>query len=90
MSRRTLHPEWCTGGHRCQLGEHRAAPLPVSLPGVGRAVLTRVESSDGRQHAEITITVALSAAEPAARRQLAGLIKDLHTTITRAYRRAVA
>ncbi len=56
----------------------------VDLPGHGRAVLTRVAAADGRQHAEIRLRVALAPAEPAARRQLAGLLADLRHVVTRA------
>src|SRR5438477_440742 len=51
--RRTC-PDWCT--HRtitCPArdgrpgGEHRSAPIAVTVPGAGRVLLTRVRSADG-------------------------------------------
>ncbi|MEV4136259.1 hypothetical protein AB0J72_29335 [Dactylosporangium sp. NPDC049742] len=83
------HPDWCAGGHRCNLGEHRADPLVVSVPGLGRALLTRVRAADGREHAEVTLTVALAAAEPYARRQLLDLTTDLTRVLERATRASV-
>ncbi|MEV4134409.1 hypothetical protein AB0J72_19840 [Dactylosporangium sp. NPDC049742] len=80
------HPDWCAGGHRCNLGEHRADPLTVDVPGLGRALLTRVRGRDGREHAEVTLTVALADAEPVARAQLLGLARDLDVVINRATR----
>ncbi|WP_432982164.1 hypothetical protein [Dactylosporangium sp. CA-233914] len=87
MKRR--HPDWCARGHRCNLGEHRADPLAVDVPGLGRALLTRVRAADGREHAEVTLTVALAAAEPVARAQLLSLARDLDTVIARATRASV-
>ena len=87
MNRR--HPDWCAGGHRCNLGEHRADPLAVDVPGLGRALLTRVRAADGRDHAEVTLTVALAAAEPYARRQLLDLTTDLTRVLERATRASV-
>jgi hypothetical protein len=91
LTRRTAlrpgkHPDWCAGGHRCNLGEHRADPLAVTIPGLGRALLTRVRATDGREHAEVTLTVALAAAEPHARRQLLDLTTDLTRVLQRATR----
>lgn len=80
------HPDWCARGHRCNLGEHRAAPLTLAVPGLGRATLTRVRSDDGREHAEVTLTVALADAEPCARVQLLSLAADLKTLLGRATR----
>ncbi|MGI5182301.1 hypothetical protein ACQEVZ_39040 [Dactylosporangium sp. CA-152071] len=85
----TRHTDWCAGGHRCNLGEHRADPLVVDVPGLGRALLTRVRAADGREHAEVTLTVALAAAEPVARAQLLGLAHDLDVVIARATRASV-
>lgn len=78
------HLEWCAQGHRCGFGEHRADPLAVDVPGLGRALLTRVRAADGREHAEVTLTVTLAAAEPHARAQLLGLARDLAAVIARA------
>jgi hypothetical protein len=71
------HVDWCAEGHRCGLGEHRSHPHVVEVPGAGRVVLTRVQSRDGREHAEIRATVRLSADEPRARWQLARLMTEL-------------
>ncbi|WP_405100820.1 hypothetical protein [Micromonospora sp. NBC_01412] len=78
------HTDWCGRDHRCNLGEHRSAEIVVDLPGHGRAVLVRVRTTAGRDHAEIRLRVALAPAEPAARRQLAGLLADLRHVVTRA------
>lgn len=77
------HPEWCAQGHRCGLGEHRADPLVIAIPGHGRATLTRVQGTDGREHAEVRLTVALADAEPCARVQLLGIAHDLHALLGR-------
>lgn len=79
----TGHTGWCVGGHRCNLGEHRAEDVVIDLPGQGRAVLTRVRVA-GRDHAEIRIRLALDDVDPAARRQMATILGDLRTLITRA------
>jgi hypothetical protein len=71
------HADWCAEGHRCGLGEHRSHPHVVEVPGAGRVVVTRVQSRDGREHAEIRATVRLSAHEPRARWQLARLMTEL-------------
>jgi hypothetical protein len=68
------HVDWCAEGHRCGLGEHRSAPHVVEVPGAGRVVLTRVRGMDGREHAEVRATVALSGHEMWARWQLAQLL----------------
>jgi hypothetical protein len=68
-------------GHRCGLGEHRAHPITITVPGAGGAVLTRVRAADGRQHAEIRLTIALPAPEAQARLRLAALLTHLHTLI---------
>ncbi|WP_433210993.1 hypothetical protein ACQP00_49640 [Dactylosporangium sp. CS-047395] len=78
------HPEWCAQGHRCGLGEHRAHPITLNAPGAGHVVLTRVRAANGREHAEVRLTVALAAAEPLARRQLMALVNDLDTVLSRA------
>ncbi|WP_407951861.1 hypothetical protein [Plantactinospora veratri] len=56
----------------------------MDLPGHGRAVLTRVATDAGGDHAEIRIRVALVNAEPAARRQLHAMLTDLRALVTRA------
>jgi hypothetical protein len=80
------HNEWCGRGHHCGLGEHRAAPIVLEVPNLGRVVLTRVQGHDGRQHAEVTATVALAEAEPDVRAQLLVLTGDLETLLRRAAR----
>lgn len=93
MSRRFGHTDWCARDHQCGLGEHRADPILIDLPGHGRALLTRVRDQHGDQ-AEIRLRLALHPAEPAARRQLAGLLTGLRDLITRtarpSYRRDAA
>ncbi|MEV0325099.1 hypothetical protein AB0H63_01430 [Micromonospora echinospora] len=78
------HTEWCARDHRCNLAEHRSPEIVVDLPGHGRAVLTRVRGANGRDHAEIRLRVALVDIEPAARRQLRGLLTDVCDMVTRA------
>ncbi|GLY24834.1 hypothetical protein [Micromonospora sp. NBRC 101691] len=87
MTRRTRvdqHTRWCARDHRCNLAEHRSAEILVDLPGHARAVLVRVRASDGREHAEIRVRVALVDVEPAARRQLGTLLADLRDLVIRA------
>ncbi|AEB47845.1 hypothetical protein [Micromonospora maris] len=83
MNRRTGHTDWCGRDHRCNLGEHRSPEIVVDA-GRARAVLVRVRTAAGRDHAEIRIRVALSPTEVAARRQLVGLLDDLRQAVTRA------
>lgn len=78
---RDAHPDWCAQGHRCGLGEHRAHPITLTVPGAGGAVLTRVRSAAGTQHAEIRLSIALPAGEPAARLRLAALLTHLSALI---------
>lgn len=82
--RTTGHTDWCARDHRCNLGEHRSDEITVDLPARARAVLVRVRTSTGRDHADIRVRVALAPTELAARRQLAGLLGDLRHTVTRA------
>jgi hypothetical protein len=85
MSRRPdLHTDWCARDHRCNHAEHRSDAIMVDLPGHGRAVLTRVRTADGREHAELRLRVALAPAEPAARRQLAAILTSARDLVTRA------
>lgn len=81
---RDRHPDWCAQGHLCGLGEHRARPIALEHPGLGRVVLTRVRARDGREHAEVRLTVALAGTEPVARHQLLTLTNDLDMVLTRA------
>ncbi|WP_432838927.1 hypothetical protein [Dactylosporangium sp. CA-092794] len=78
------HTAWCARGHLCNLREHRAEPLIVAVPGLGRATLTRVRGADGREHAEVRLSVALAEDEACARVQLLGIARDLKTLIERA------
>ncbi|RGC66404.1 hypothetical protein C5N14_23695 [Micromonospora sp. MW-13] len=78
------HTGWCARDHRCNLGEHRSDEILVDLPGHARAVLVRVRASDGREHAEIRVRVALADVDPAARRQLGTLLAGLRDLVTRA------
>ncbi|KXK61077.1 hypothetical protein AWW66_15330 [Micromonospora rosaria] len=84
MTRRAGHTDWCGRDHRCNLGEHRSDELVVDLPGRARAVLVRVRTAAGRDHAEIRLRVALAPTEVAARRQLVGLLADVRQAVTRA------
>jgi hypothetical protein len=81
---RLPHTDWCARDHRCNLGEHRSPSILVDLPGHARAVLTRVRTTAGREHAEIRVRIALADTEPTARRQLAALLVDLRQLVTRA------
>ncbi|MEU3457108.1 hypothetical protein ABZ671_26415 [Micromonospora sp. NPDC006766] len=78
------HTAWCGRDHRCNLGEHRSDAIVVNIVGHARAVLVRVRTAAGREHAEVRVRVALAPGEIAARRQLAGLLGDLRHTVTRA------
>jgi hypothetical protein len=85
---RRVCPDWCARresacpareGHPG--GEHRADPITFTAPGAGSAVLTRVRSADGTDHAEIRLSVALPADDHAARLRLAALLTHLRTLI---------
>ncbi len=80
------HPDWCGRDHRCNLGEHRADPIVLEAAGLGRIVLTRVQGTDGRHHAEVRARVALADTEPYARVQLFTLVRDLRTLLARTTR----
>ncbi|MFF0720441.1 hypothetical protein [Micromonospora sp. NPDC003816] len=85
MTRRAAgHTDWCGRDHRCNLGEHRSDEIVVDIAGRARAVLVRVRTAAGRDHAEVRVRVALAPAEVAARRQLVGLLGDLRQAVTRA------
>ncbi|MFY1657687.1 hypothetical protein [Micromonospora sp. WMMD1274] len=86
MNRRNpnQHTDWCGRDHRCGLGEHRSEEIVVDIPGRSRAVLVRVRTAAGREHAEVRVRVALAPTEPAARRQLVGLLGDMRQAVTRA------
>ncbi|MFI7247271.1 hypothetical protein [Micromonospora chalcea] len=78
------HTPWCGRDHRCGLGEHRSPEIVVDIPGHARAVLVRVRTATGREHAEVRVRVALAPGELSARRQLVGLLGDLREAVTRA------
>lgn len=84
MNRHNHHTTWCARGHRCNLGEHRSTEIVVDIAGRARAVLVRVRTAAGREHAEVRVRVALAPTELAARRQLTGLLGDVRHAITRA------
>ncbi|MGI5524461.1 hypothetical protein ACQEUX_26465 [Micromonospora sp. CA-259024] len=86
MTRRNRdgHTNWCGKDHRCGLGEHRSDEIVVDVAGRSRAVLVRVRTATGREHAEVRVRVALAPGELAARRQLVGLLGDLRQAVTRA------
>jgi hypothetical protein len=92
VSRRTgtAHSTWCARDHRCNLAEHRSEEIVVSMPGYGRAVLTRVRAADGNEHAEVRLRVALADAEPTARHQLRTILTDLRAVLSRAAIRRTA
>ncbi|WP_326549919.1 hypothetical protein [Micromonospora sp. NBC_01813] len=81
--RQSPHTDWCARDHRCNLAEHRAPSLTIHLDGGGVAVLTRVKSASGREHADVTLSVPLADSNLAARRQLAGLLADTRTMVGR-------
>ncbi|MER7894360.1 hypothetical protein ABTX15_31605 [Micromonospora sp. NPDC094482] len=83
MNRRTGHTDWCGRDHRCNLGEHRSDEIVVDA-GRARAVLVRVRTAAGREHAEVRVRVALAPTELAARRQLVGLLGDMRQAVTAA------
>jgi len=85
----TGHPNWCAGGHHCGLGlgEHRAAPVRLGIPGRASTALTRVLAADGRQHVEITTSVALAAGDGPAREHLARILTELDAHLQRLARR---
>ncbi|MER7992604.1 hypothetical protein [Micromonospora chalcea] len=84
MTARNGHTDWCGRDHRCGLGEHRSPEIVVDIPGRARAVIVRVRTAAGREHAEVRIRVALAPGEVAARRQLVGLLGDLRQAVPRA------
>jgi hypothetical protein len=77
MTIHNRHTEWCAGGHRCGLGEHRGEPIGVDVPDAGVGLLTRVCDANGRQYAEIRLRVVLPADEGKARRYLIALLTRL-------------
>ena len=81
MTRRD-HTAWCAGGHLCNLGEHRAQPIPID-PIAGAGTVTRVRDANGFDHAEIRLRLRLTATDTGARRQLATLLFQLRDLLTR-------
>jgi hypothetical protein len=79
-----MHPEWCAGGHRCNLGEHRSLPMVVEIESVGRVVITRVRGRDGRERMELTGSAYLSRSEPVARHQLRSTLSGMVSVLRRA------
>ena len=80
------HPEWCAHNHTCGLGEHRAQPVRLTIPGRGCVVLTRVQGADGRQHAEVRTSIALADGDAAARAHLAQVLVELEAHLRRVVR----
>ena len=80
---RDAHPQWCAQGHACGLGEHRAAPITLRVPGRASVVLTRVMSASGREHVEIRTSITLAPGEQAARRHLAHVLTELQHHLRR-------
>jgi len=83
MTATRAHPDWCTHGHQCGLGEHRAQPVSLRVPGRGVIVLTRVLSADGRQHVEIRTRLSLADGERPARAHLARILVELEAHLRR-------
>ena len=83
----TGHTDWCARDHRCGVAEHRSPDMVVDLPGHGRAVVTRVQAADGREHAEVRARLLLHTTDTGARWQLrtllTGLDRLLHTAAIR-------
>jgi hypothetical protein len=70
------------GGHLRNLGERKAHPtVVVRAPGAGSVVLTRIQSADGRQHAEVRLSIVLPDQESQARQRLVALVTHLQTLI---------
>jgi hypothetical protein len=72
------HTAWCARDHSCNGNEHRSQPFRADHPGLGSLVLTRVQTADGRQHAEVRISVPLAGADRTARRQLETVLTELY------------
>jgi hypothetical protein len=71
------HTAWCAKDHSCGLVEHRSIPYRATHPGLGNITMVRVQSADGRQHAELRISVPLASVERVARRQLETVLTEL-------------
>ncbi|WP_430501270.1 hypothetical protein ACQRWP_06700 [Micromonospora trifolii] len=81
-----LHPDWCARGHACGLGEHRAQPVTLRVPGHGVVVLTRVLAADGSQHAEIRTRISLAAGDTNARSHLMRIVSEFDAALRRMVR----
>jgi hypothetical protein len=81
------HPDWCAQGHACGLGEHRARPITLTVPGCASIVLTRVQAATGREHVEIRTSITLAPGDQAARAHLAHILTELDTHLRRVIRR---
>jgi len=75
------HPDWCAGGHRCNLGEHRADPVTFDAGRRGVIIMTRVQATDGSQYVEIRTRIALARGEQPARAHLARIMVALHALL---------
>jgi|tagenome__1003787_1003787.scaffolds.fasta_scaffold19587900_2 hypothetical protein len=75
------HTDWCGTGHRCGMGEHRSHPQTFTVPGAGSASITRVRAANGREHAEVRLSITLPPNETAARQLLTALLTHLRTLI---------
>ena len=84
-SRADVHPSWCSHGHACGLGEHRADPVTLDGSG-GVIVLTRVQARDGRQHVEIRTRISLNPGHDAGRAHLAHILTELDAHLRRVIR----
>ncbi|MCX5121245.1 hypothetical protein OG992_29110 [Micromonospora sp. NBC_00362] len=81
-----LHPDWCARGHLCGMGEHRAQPVTLRVPGRGVVVLTRVLAADGSQHAEIRTRISLAAGDTNARAHLMRIVTEFDAALRRMVR----
>ena len=80
------HPDWCAHTYTCGMGEHRAQPIRLDIPGRASVVLTRVQSANGRQHAEIRTSITLATGDQAARDHLAHILTELDAHLRRIVR----
>ncbi|GAB1695044.1 hypothetical protein [Krasilnikovia sp. M28-CT-15] len=80
----THHTGWCARDHRCNHAEHRSDDIAVTIPGHGRAVLTRVRDSQGREYGELRARIHLDPDEYTARVQLRTALTDLRGLLSRA------
>jgi hypothetical protein len=75
---RVQHTAWCAKDHSCGMDEHRGVPVRAVHPGLGTMVVTRVQNPDGRQYAEIRLSVPLVSTDRVARRQLHTAMSELY------------